>query len=781
METYVKLLIILGAISGVSHGAGVLPDTLVAAVGETVMFTTTVLPQETPILVVTWSFLDISGISFNIITSSSVNISAPGYMDRITLFRSTGSLELRNLTLNDSGEYRLTIIPAASSQQKGSCRLVVHAPVSNVTVTANSTDLVEFSSSISLSCSSSGSSLSFLWLNGSSEVTASGRVQLTDGNTTLTIVNVTRYDQGPFRCHVFSPVSDGTSDPVNILIIFGPENINLTLSPSQEYYDEGSDISLMCSAVSRPAALIQWFLNGDLLSDTGPELRLMNIQMSQSGNYSCQAFNNITMRNETSQTAALTVMKSNISNVVVTPNTTDLVEFNSSVSLSCSSSGSFPSFLWLNGSSEVTASGRVQLTDGGATLTIINVARYDQGPFSCHVFNNFSNYTSDPVKLSISFGPENTNLKLFPSQQHYEEGSNISLRCSAVSRPAALYYWFLNGDKLSESGPELRLMNLQESQSGNYSCQAFNNKTMINETSHPSVVFILSPVSSVVVTSNTTVFLEFSSSVSLSCFTSGSSLSFLWLNGSSDVTASDRVQLTDGNSTLTIVNVTRYDQGPFRCNVSNGVSNGISQSVNLVIQYGPDNMSIKGPNSVHVGDLTMLYCYTMSVPSAKFTWLFKGKPTNGHEAVYVIKSSQNSDSGTYTCTAENIVTGQSQTAHHELTVIDFSDCDCSAAVGRATIITAGCCVLIAAVNVIIVYCLIRKKRAYRKRKAAESAVAGWGPLPGGKTRWQPTSYTCSKCGKSKRIDTDHTHIADVSHCVTVGGKAVEEWREEMKT
>uniref|UniRef100_A0A3B4WC72 Ig-like domain-containing protein n=1 Tax=Seriola lalandi dorsalis TaxID=1841481 RepID=A0A3B4WC72_SERLL len=460
---------------GVSHGAGVLPDTLVAAVGETVMFATTVPPQETPILVVTWGILDISGTNFNIITSSSVNITAPGHTDRITLFRSTGSLELRNLTLNDSGEYRLTIIPVASSQLKGSCSLVVHAPVSNVTVTANSTDLVEFSSSISLSCSSSGSSLSFLWLNGSSEVTASDRVQLTDGNTTLTIVNVTRYDQGPFRCHVFSPVNNGTSAPLNLSISYGPENINLTLSPSQEYYDEGSDISLMCSAVSRPAALIQWFLNGDLLSDSGPELRLMNIQMSQSGNYSCQAFNNITMRNQTSQTAALTVLKSNISNVVVTPNTTDLVEFNNSVSLSCSSSGSFPSFLWLNGSSEVTASGRVQLTDGGATLTIINVARYDQGPFRCHVFNNF----------------KNTNLKLFPSQQHYEEGSDISLRCSAVSRPAAQYYWFLNGDKLSESGPELRLMNLQESQSGNYSCQAFNNKTMRNETSHPSVVFIL--------------------------------------------------------------------------------------------------------------------------------------------------------------------------------------------------------------------------------------------------------------------------------------------------
>ncbi|XP_040899708.1 hemicentin-1-like [Toxotes jaculatrix] len=710
MDTSVILLIILGAITGVSHGAGVLPDSLTASVGGTVMFTTTVTPPETPFLAITWGFSDVLGNGLNIITSVDETIIGPSYTDRVTFFRSTGSLQLSNLTFSDIGEYTVTLIPTGGAQQRGTCRLMLHAPVSDVNVTTSSTDLVEFSSSVSLSCSCSGSSLSFLWLNGSSEVTASERVQLTDGGATLTIVSVTRYDQGPFRCHVFNPVSNGTSDPVNLSISYGPENTSLTLSPSQEYYAEGSDISLSCSAVSRPAALCYWFLNGDLLNDTGPELRLMNIQGSQSGNYSCQAFNNITMRTQTSQPAALTVLKSPVSNVAITPNTTDLSELSSSVRLSCSSSGSFPSFLWLNGSSEVTASERVQLTDEGATLTIINVTRYDEGPFRCHVFNDFSNYTSDPVKLSISFGPENTNLKLFPLQQYYEEGSNISLICSADSRPPAQFHWFLNGDLLPDTGAELRLMNIQKRQSGNYSCQAFNNITLRYETSQTLLVTVQVPVSNVVVTSNTTDLFEFSSSVRLSCSSSGSSLSFLWLNDSSEVTASERVQLTDGGATLTIVSVTRYDQGPFRCNVSNGVNNGISQWVNLVIQYGPDNLNIIGPKSVHVGDLTVLYCSTRSVPSAKFTWLFKGKPANGDEAVYVIQSSQKSDNGTYTCTAENTVTGQSQTAHHELTVVDFSDCDCSAAVGRATIFTAGCCVIIAVLSGIIVFLLIRRKR-----------------------------------------------------------------------
>ncbi|KAK5891884.1 hypothetical protein CesoFtcFv8_012317 [Champsocephalus esox] len=152
MEVAVIHFIVLGVLSGVTDGAGVLPDGLNAAVGGKVMFNTT-LTQGTPFQSVNWKF----GTE-DIFTWNVNNFPAPEYEGRITFFMSTGSLELRNLALTDSGEYSVTMLLPGAPPQTGSTRLDVYAPVSNVMVTSSSTELVEFSS-VSLSCSSSGSSL----------------------------------------------------------------------------------------------------------------------------------------------------------------------------------------------------------------------------------------------------------------------------------------------------------------------------------------------------------------------------------------------------------------------------------------------------------------------------------------------------------------------------------------------------------------------------------------------------------------------------------------------
>ncbi|KAJ0066614.1 hypothetical protein NL108_015635 [Boleophthalmus pectinirostris] len=109
---------ILCAICGLACGVGVLSDSVNAAVGGTVMFTTSLAPTQTT----GWSFG-----STNIITSSSAgNFTAPEYEGRITLFISTGSLELRNVALSDTGEYSVTVVPVGGAALTGRTTLNVY-------------------------------------------------------------------------------------------------------------------------------------------------------------------------------------------------------------------------------------------------------------------------------------------------------------------------------------------------------------------------------------------------------------------------------------------------------------------------------------------------------------------------------------------------------------------------------------------------------------------------------------------------------------------------------
>lgn len=103
-------------------GEGILPTgPLSGAVGGTVTFTTSLGPTQISFLSVSWSFK-----GTNIITSTSSNVINSAYTSRITLDRATGSLELRNLVLGDSGEYSITIIPDGELQKRGTITLQVY-------------------------------------------------------------------------------------------------------------------------------------------------------------------------------------------------------------------------------------------------------------------------------------------------------------------------------------------------------------------------------------------------------------------------------------------------------------------------------------------------------------------------------------------------------------------------------------------------------------------------------------------------------------------------------
>ncbi|XP_030014279.1 carcinoembryonic antigen-related cell adhesion molecule 5-like [Sphaeramia orbicularis] len=428
------------------------------------MFKTTVDPTPTLFQSIVWQFKGGVIIAY----TSAGTTPGPGYEDRVTVNTSTGSLELRNVSPDDSGIYTVAIVTQTGAVLVGETTLTVQVPVSNVKITTSSTDLMEFSS-VRLSCSSSGSSLSFRWFNDSSEVTAD-RVQITDGGSTMTIVSVTRYDQGPFRCFAFNLVSDGTSDPVTFTISYGPENVILRVSPSQKYHPEGSDVALSCSAVSEPTAEFTWFCNGVLQSGTGPEFRLMNIQMNHSGSYSCQAFNSKTMRTETSQPLLISVLK-HISDVSVTSSTALPVE-GESLNLTCDASGSVFTKEWMKDGSNLNSIDNIMFYDKNTVLSFKNLNRKDSGRYTCRVINPISSDSFTYV-MDVNYGPENIKIN---GPNKVSVGTPLTLSCSAESTPTATYTWKHDGTVIHHSS-EYTKDSAEFSDSGEYICQGMNSFT----------------------------------------------------------------------------------------------------------------------------------------------------------------------------------------------------------------------------------------------------------------------------------------------------------------
>ncbi|XP_051901301.1 uncharacterized protein LOC127587148 [Pristis pectinata] len=122
------------------------------------------------------------------------------YSDRAELL-SNGSLTLRSLAVNDSGEYVVTANPPFSNFSFTSrIELNVVVPVSKPTVVANLSEVLEGNGTVTLSCELTGDLPVILWMKDGKWLQYHDRMNITADNQTVTITAVNRSDSGSYQC-----------------------------------------------------------------------------------------------------------------------------------------------------------------------------------------------------------------------------------------------------------------------------------------------------------------------------------------------------------------------------------------------------------------------------------------------------------------------------------------------------------------------------------------------------------------------------------------------------
>uniref|UniRef100_A0A8C3FQB7 Ig-like domain-containing protein n=1 Tax=Chrysemys picta bellii TaxID=8478 RepID=A0A8C3FQB7_CHRPI len=219
------------------------------------------------------------------------------------------ALNIAGLTLSDTGNYTVLImnpgvltIPV-TLRVYGKCHPQELEILPKPTVTPNQTQVLE-NGTFTLTCNSSPSVNTMLWLRDGASLVPSERLVLSPDNWTLTVLGVTRGDAGAYQCEVGNPVSTNRSEPSNVTVAYGPDSAQID-PPGPIALTLGSLLKLTCVADSVPAPSYRWLLNDTDTKETGSSLTFNLTTWAQQGTYECWTHNPVTGRTAWASVVAL--------------------------------------------------------------------------------------------------------------------------------------------------------------------------------------------------------------------------------------------------------------------------------------------------------------------------------------------------------------------------------------------------------------------------------------------------------------------------------------------
>ncbi|XP_037374066.1 carcinoembryonic antigen-related cell adhesion molecule 16 [Talpa occidentalis] len=169
---------------------------------------------------------------------------------------------------------------------------------------------------------------------------------------------------------------------------------------------------------------------------------------------------------------------------VIMANSTELVERRDTLHLVCSSPSPAEVRWFLNGDALPIAV-RLGLSPDSRVLTRHGIRREEAGAYQCEVWNPVSVSRSEPINLTVYFGPERVAILQDSTTRtgctiRLDFNTSLTLWCASRSCPEPEYVWAFNGRALKNGLDHLNISSMTAAQEGTYTCIAKNPKTLLS-------------------------------------------------------------------------------------------------------------------------------------------------------------------------------------------------------------------------------------------------------------------------------------------------------------
>ncbi|KAL2763118.1 carcinoembryonic antigen-related cell adhesion molecule 20 isoform 5S precursor, partial [Daubentonia madagascariensis] len=354
------------------------------------------------------------------------------------------------------------------------------------TVSVSPGTAIEQREMVTFYCGTRDVNVTIHWFSNDLPIMFHERMQLSVDGKTLTILTVQREDSGTYQCKVQGALQIQSSDPAFLDVNYGPDPIQIKLEsgvPSGEVVEviEGSTVTFWVETQSRPSPAYTWFLPNDSIpSPTTRTFTIHSVSREHEGMYRCLVTNSAT---QLSLLGALKVrILERLTMPRVVPPSLDLMENASSVALICQTIHEGAGVQWFLSDQPLLPSEHLALSADNRTLIIHGLRRDDTGPYMCEVWNWGSRAQSEPLRLTINYGPDRVDITGASASgmvSTIEAGlnSSLTLQCRAESKPGAEYRWTLEHSTKVHIGDQLIIGALTWEHKGLYNCTASNSVT----------------------------------------------------------------------------------------------------------------------------------------------------------------------------------------------------------------------------------------------------------------------------------------------------------------